>query len=234
MDTRKVTLIATIAAILLLAVGIGYAYTAATMNTQNTVTAEYITLVQDDDTEGTGAYTFVSGFNLEWNTLDSKSGVKPATVFTPVTTPTQGAAGDHMSDCYLIQLGDSFKVLADSEGITTLEALTCSVVNGGTWAILDGQTTYFIKVVNNGSITWFKIVPGSVPVVQKWGTDAWNGGNTFTIGVNGSAYYDTTVTVYYAMIGAGTITETHEVGEQPDGPGRNILTGASLTFTVEN
>ena len=60
MDTRKVTLFATIAVIALVAVGIGYAYTATTVNSGNNVSTEYITLVQG----GTGAYQFASGDNI--------------------------------------------------------------------------------------------------------------------------------------------------------------------------
>lgn len=45
MDTRKVTLVATIVVIALLAVGIGYAYTASTQNSDNDVGSEYLTIV---------------------------------------------------------------------------------------------------------------------------------------------------------------------------------------------
>ena len=48
MDTRKVTLIATVAAILLLAVGIGYAYTAITENSGNNATSEYLVVTPSD------------------------------------------------------------------------------------------------------------------------------------------------------------------------------------------
>lgn len=44
MDTRKVTLIATVALIALVAVGIGYAYTASTENSENDVGSEYLVI----------------------------------------------------------------------------------------------------------------------------------------------------------------------------------------------
>ncbi|AMK13549.1 hypothetical protein AUP07_0495 [methanogenic archaeon mixed culture ISO4-G1] len=46
MDTRKMTLFATIAAIALLAVGIGYAYTASTSNSGNSASLEYYLIGQ--------------------------------------------------------------------------------------------------------------------------------------------------------------------------------------------
>lgn len=46
MDTRKITLIASIAAIALVAVGVGFAYSATTLNENNTASTEYVTLTQ--------------------------------------------------------------------------------------------------------------------------------------------------------------------------------------------
>ena len=55
------TLIATIVAITLLAVGIGYAYTTSTQNSGNDVGSEYLTLVQG----GEGAYWFSNGVEVD-------------------------------------------------------------------------------------------------------------------------------------------------------------------------
>ena len=53
MDTRKITLIATIAVIALVAVGVGYAYTATTQNTANNASSNYIVLSQNVYSWGT-------------------------------------------------------------------------------------------------------------------------------------------------------------------------------------
>ena len=57
MDTRKTTLIITIAVIALLSVGIGFAYVAYTSNSGNNTDVAYITVSQDDG-DGHAKYTF--------------------------------------------------------------------------------------------------------------------------------------------------------------------------------
>lgn len=66
MDTRKVTLIATVAIIALVAVGIGYAYTATTTSNDNDLTSQYISAsLRDSDNEA--AYTGTTK-NIVFNT----------------------------------------------------------------------------------------------------------------------------------------------------------------------
>ena len=72
MDTRKVTLIATIAVIALLAVGIGYAYTASTSNTGNDVDAEYIQIKLYAENGTTPAYTGTTT-NVQFNTKTTET-----------------------------------------------------------------------------------------------------------------------------------------------------------------
>ncbi|MBR6214532.1 MAG: hypothetical protein IKN41_00620 [Candidatus Methanomethylophilaceae archaeon] len=237
-DTRKLVLIATIAAIALVAVGIGYAYTASTQNTENTANSEYITLVQDGD----GAYSFEhfsKNTKVYWNSMDSRIGSKPAIVYTNPAM-IQGTAS-HMTDCYIMQLGKPFKILTEGNG-TTSSPLECSIFKGGEWEVFTGgdhPTTYFLKV-ENSTTTWFKFVKDEWErtTFEKYGTDGWNGGSIFNIeydSVHGK-YYDTTVTVYYAIDGGNSISVEHEPGVQPAGPALPangvLLAGASLTFTV--
>ena len=229
--------IATIAAIVLVAVGIGYAYTASTQNTDNTVNSEYITLVQD----GAGAYSFAhfsKNIKVYWNSVDSRIGSKPTTVYTTDPAMTQGTA-PHMTDCYILQLGEPFKILTEGNG-TTSTPLACSIAKSGEWEVFTGgdhPTTYFLKV-ENSTTTWFKFVTGDWTTFQKYGTDGWNGGSVFNIEYDSvhSKYYDTTVTVYYAIDGGNSISVEHEPGVQPAGPALPangvLLAGASLTFTV--
>ena len=76
MNTRQLTLVVTIAAIALVFVGIGYAYTAYTANESNNTDVAYITL---SETQGTGstAYTFTeANKKLTLDTYNEQSTTK--------------------------------------------------------------------------------------------------------------------------------------------------------------
>ena len=79
MDTRRTTLIATIAVIALLAVGIGYAYTAFTQNGGNSSNVGYITLTQVGDQT---PYTFADGTTVK---LDTYNQTNAQTVYYRLT-----------------------------------------------------------------------------------------------------------------------------------------------------
>ncbi len=77
MDTRKVTLVAVIAAIALVAAGIGYAYTASTSNSENNTGMEYVVL--KPSANGTtasynGALTEQNN-KVTWNTVNQAGSV---------------------------------------------------------------------------------------------------------------------------------------------------------------
>ena len=119
MDTRKVTFIATIAAIVLVAVGIGYAYTASTVNSGNSASPEYITLVQGS----TGAYQFADGEqNVYWDATDYIVGSQPTTDFT-----LTGVVDESITGYKLVQLGKSFTLVADSVGATTAPTIAIDI-----------------------------------------------------------------------------------------------------------
>ncbi|AMK13553.1 hypothetical protein AUP07_0499 [methanogenic archaeon mixed culture ISO4-G1] len=80
MDTRKMTLFATIAAIALLAVGIGYAYMASTSNTGNTVNSEYL-LISQNGNDLAPKYSNTFNKSVEFNT---------ETTFVDTTEPADG------------------------------------------------------------------------------------------------------------------------------------------------
>ena len=232
MAMRKVTLIATMVAVALLAVGAGYAYTSSTQNGGNVANSEYVTLVQAGDS----AYRFSESVEVEWNTVDKKVDTDYVTEFTiPGLTP--GSAAEHMGNVYMMQLGDSFTVLTKGVGMDTHGPLECKVEPSSTWIFFTAgnhPTTFFLKVENSNDITWFKLVDQNH--AKKYGTGGWNGGNTFTISYDNSEhkYYDTTVTVYYAIDGGDSIEVTHGIGVQPSGPSSNIIYYAMLKFTVTN
>ncbi len=224
---------ATVVAIVLVAMGIGFAYTASTQNTGNVAGNEYVTLVQG----GEGAYMFASDINVRWNTADGMVGSKPTTVFTTEQAMSRGT-DEHMTDCYLLQLGEPFTIVA--EGIGTTSTLEVDIGCPGQWYIFEGgdhPTTYFLKV-ENSTTTWFKWAVIHHYAFYKYGTDGWNGGTTFNIDYDAEhgRYYDTTVTVYYAIDGGDSIAVEHEPGESPAGPNQPdnhlLLAGAHLIFKV--
>ena len=229
---RKVTLVATIVAIALLAAGVGYAYTSSTQNSGNIANSEYVTLVQG----GGGGYSFSKNVEVDWNTVDKKVDTNYVTEYSiPGLTP--GSPDDHMGNVYIKQIGDPISVLTKGVGMNPYGSLECKVEPASTWIFFtagDHPTTFFLKVENNNNITWFKLINQNH--AQKYGESGWDGGNTFTIAYDGSEhkYYDTTVTVYYAIDGGNSIAVTHELGEQPDGPSSTILGYAMLKFTVTN
>ena len=234
MVARKVTLTATIVAIALLAAGIGFAYTSSTQNIGNIASNEYVTLVQG----GEGAYKFANNVVLEWNTSDKKVGSTPVTEFTMVgMTP---ATGNHMDGFNIKQLGNSFTILTGEIGMGSHPDLECTITKAGTWDYYgeDFQTTFFLKVENGTTTTWFKYayVPWN-PAFERYNesTSKWDGGSFFDIAYDSanSKYYDTTVTVYYAIDG-DVLSVEHSPGVFPDGPPANPLAGAFLIFTVNN
>jgi type II secretory pathway pseudopilin PulG len=99
MDTRKITLIATIAVIALVAVGVGYAYTASTQNSTNSASGEYVTLTQAQTTGAAdGSYKFANGAKVYFDTTNtaldtttySLSGIKDTTTFAGYTVVQVG------------------------------------------------------------------------------------------------------------------------------------------------
>ena len=225
------TLIATIAAIVLVAVGVGYAYTASTQNSGNNADSEYITLVQG----GEGAYRFSDNIKVEWDTVDKKVGENIVTEFTiPGLSP--GAVADHMNNVYIKQLGNPISILTEGIGIDPYESLECLVQPASDWIFFNGgdhPTTFFLKVENNDTTTWFKVVDQNH--AKKYSGSGWVGGSTFSIDYDDSEnkYYDTTVSVYYGIDGGSTIAVPHEPGIQPIGPSGAILNYAFLVFTVQ-
>ena len=236
MDTRKVTLIATIAAILLLAVGIGYAYTASTLNSGNNATSEYITLIQDN-IDSKGAYTFTEdNEKVYWNSEDRKVGDDVKTKYTLTATTSTSVITDYT----VVQLGNSFKLKAAPQaGGTAKDTLTCAISAVMAKPTITGasqQAKIFLVVTTNNSAspaveqkTIFELTAANTFTVMG------GSGSSFTIyKTNGSTttYNDVTVAVYYGYLTEGGIEVTHIPGTPPAGPSQAPLNNASLTFTV--
>jgi hypothetical protein len=231
MDTRKVTFIATIAAIILVAVGIGYAYTAATQNSNNSASPEFITLVQG----GSGGYTFADEASIYWDTTDIKNGSGGATTFTlesvVADTPVTGYKA--------VVVGNSFVVktaIETPKGAGDLTNLTCSLSSSGFAApyVGDTGTSSLFVSVKSGAHDPETFQISAADTFSKWDGDSFEPGSTFTIYKNTGlkTYEDVAVTVYYGYTGTG-VTKNHDSGVQPEGPTQKpIAAGSSLTFTV--
>ena len=234
MVTRKVTMIAMIVAIALVVAGIGYAYTASNQNSGNNLNSGYVTLVQG----GEGAYSFSNNIHLVWNTLDKKVGSALVTDYT-IDGMEPGVAGDHMDGYNIRQIGDSFTVIVDEERMGSLHpTLECEIIKSGTWDYYGNfKTTFFLKAENGPTTTWFKFVyvPYN-PAFERYNesTSTWDGGSFFDIAYDSanSKYYDTTVTVYYAIEGDALSIEHSPGVPLPAGPPTYPLAGAFLTFKV--
>ncbi len=234
MNTKKVTLFAVIMVIAFVAVGIGYAYTASTQNSGNDVSSEYISLVQG----GSGAYVFSNdSTKVEWNSVDKKVGETYVTEYT-IQGMTPGAEADHMEGYNIKQFGDSFTILTKGEEMGSHPNLECIITNSWGWLHGDDyKMTYFVKVVNNTTITWFKycVAPHEYnPTFQQYNdsTHSWDGGSSFVIAYDGAKYCDTTVTTYIAIEG-NALSFTHAPGEVK-GPIASPLGGAFIYFNVSN
>lgn len=128
MDSRKVTLVATIAVIALVAVGVGYAYTAATQNTGNVVNPEYGVLTPS-------GYSAAFSKNIVWDTLNTSNEATGTsyTLNTTDNTITQANVDDDPADEYLVNLG----------------TLTLTLNNTN----MQGSDTYILKVKSNSALT---------------------------------------------------------------------------------
>ena len=83
MDTRRMTLIATIAVIALVFVGIGYAYTAYSANNGNNTDVAYITLTQENTTTS-AAYTFANDIKIKFDTYNE---INSTTTYYKIAEP---------------------------------------------------------------------------------------------------------------------------------------------------
>ena len=140
MDSRKVSLFATIAVIALVAVGIGFAYTAATNNTGNNVTSEYIVALPSTD-GSSAAYTGAITENIEYNTVNTGG-----TVTYSLTNPVsgEGQVGGY-------QLVDTFYVIVKPNGVTSAKDFKLTVAESTTSKI--DHTDYLYKMVFGSGAT---------------------------------------------------------------------------------
>lgn len=223
MDTRKTTLIATIAVIALLAVGIGYAYTAYTENSGNTSNVAYLKLTQT----GEGAYNFTDGVPpIQFNTFNE---IDTGTIYyalkDKVTISHESTPLTYDYTC--AKLGSlTLQAAFTSTGGTTppatvnIDAVSSEKFNS------DGTWVFFITDTTHTKIYAYK---NTVESTKTW-TD---GPDALTIASNGSV----TVDILYGF--DSTTTPAKEFDENKFyvfslDMSQRLLNGASLIFSAED
>jgi hypothetical protein len=241
MDTRKVTFIATIAAIILVAVGIGYAYTAVTTNSGNSASAEYLTIVQG----GNGDYQFSDGSLVYWDSNDYKitDSADPyvggdiavgdlITVFK-LTGNTTTITPEATYNYTMVQVGDSFTLkFAPQTGGQPISGLLCSLTSDA-FALPGAGTEIIVKINNGVADKYFKLTEAKT--FKGWNTSShdWTiTPATFEVRNAEGVYADATVTVYYGYSGDKGIAIEHASGAHV-GPSATPVSGASLKFTAD-
>lgn len=251
MDTRKIVAVASILAIALVAVSAGYAYTATTVNSGNTASTEYITIIQND----TGAYQFAQTTDkVYWNSEDYKVAnddpfigtngivagdlVTKYTLYTTQQTAKTISPGDDKT--YTVaQVGKTFNLHFTQNGGTVITDLTCSVTSDAFTKTTDG-TVIFLEITSTGHAAQYMMLTANKTFNSYVTGDSpgWTGSADFKVYTSGNNYVDATVTVYYGYQKVSdnnnAIVMKHTTN--PDaaaGPSVAPVNGANLKFTID-
>jgi len=248
MDTRKVTLVATIAVIALVAVGIGYAYTAATSNSGNNVGAEYITITQ----EQTGAYQFAKdGTFIYWDSSDYRENIgtssMPFYVYKTAFSISSNliinnAESKGIPGYDVVQLGDTFDVFAKKTNGSEIASVKCQIIpTAFTYQPVEGLDI-FLKVTGaTGSAQYFKLVDDNTFVLMNETVTAVAGDNQFTI--NKDTYVEETkienfnkahiqVFAGYVTASTGVVVKRAAPTDPVPAAINTLLNGSELKFAI--
>ena len=222
--------IAMVAIIAVSAIGIGFAYTATTSNTNNSANSEYITIVQG----GAGAYQFANAAKIYWNSSDARTGA--GTVYDPYVITTTYTLADTVdtttfSGYSLVKLGNDITLnVAPQSGAAV--ALNCQIT-ASSFAKPTGVDIFLVVADDNVSPAknYFKLESDNT-FVRYVSTD-FTGDNTFALTINGEDYRTQTVSVFAGFKSTDAEYKVnHEAGVIPSGPATSVLSGASLSFSV--
>ena len=254
MEAKTTKMIAAVAVIVMCAaglVGAGYAYTASTVNDGNSASSEYITLVQG----GTGAYQFVTGQNVYWDSTDKMiksngdalhgkqaynvngEGRSAIAVDDMVTQYklSQSVNTTAITDLTLVKLGDSFTLNPTSNLTTGRPAITIAVTAENLALPADGEI--WMKVTGGDpSPQYFKLTLANTFTKYTDATHASTGNEIIVAGGGENTYSPLTVEMYY-----GFLTDTYDgvLSKHASGaapvvkPATSLLNNAKLIFTVD-
>ena len=245
-------MIAAVAVIVMCAaglVGAGYAYTASTVNEENSASAEYITLVQG----GAGEYDFADEVMVYWDQADKKvragDGDIGKNAYNVAGTGTEAVAINDLLSTYtltdetvttevqaytMVKIGQSFTlnptsskdsdiptihILFESDGINTVP------VGGELW----------IKATCNG-VSQYYVLTGDDTFTEKyWNETVWSNvadPQGINVAKNGNEYYPVTIEAYfgYKTADGGFLTK-HASGVAPEAVPSAVIIPEDTTFT---
>ena len=219
MDTRRTTLIASIVLIALLAVGIGYAYTAYTENAGNNTDISYVTITQVGQT----GYTFANNVDVE---MDTYNETNTSTVYYRLNGSQNLTDG---TKTYTLKTLGSITLHAEMTGGDAHPNLNISVAEStgfnatSNWFYIIGS-----QPDNNGLITVYATKNTSST------TGSWTAVTALTMTyVENTGYTDKVLNVYYGYDASNVVTKAGldymAVSQMP-----NNLVDASLIFMASN
>ena len=215
MDTRRTTLIATIIVIALLAVGIGYAYTAYTENSDNTSDVAYLKLTQT----GTNAYNFTKG--VDPIKFDTYNEIDDETIYYSLKNPVPIPTTSGLSHAYSCALLGSITLQADFETTSSITSPASFDINVASSEKFNSDGTWVFFVVDHSDNSKIYAYKNTAEATKTW-TD---GPVALTLADAGSV----TVDILYGF--DSTITPAKTVGTEKfyafDIGGR-LLTDASI------
>ncbi len=221
MDTRRTTLIATIIVIALLAVGIGYAYTAYTENSDNTSDVAYLKLTQS----GTNAYNFTKG--VDPIKFDTYNEIDDETIYYALKNPVPIPTTSGLSHAYSCALLGSITLKADFESTSSITSPASFDINVASSEKFNSDGTWVFFVVDHSDNSKIYAYKNTAEATKTW-TD---GPVALTLADAGSV----TVDILYGF--DSTITPAKTVGTEKfyafDIGGR-LLTDASIIFSAKD
>ena len=231
MNTRQLTLVVTVAAIALVFVGIGFAYTAYTVNNGNQTEVAYVTVTMANAGDAT-PYTFADGITVQFDTYNEDNTSK---IYYKVKNPVNLTNGTTTYDAY--KLG-SIKLHAvfNHEGNGTATAPSNLAVNINSSENFDAgnKWMYFLTYAPTNANEVLIAYKDTAAATKTWTTVS----NELKFTLSNSAYADLDVNVYYGYSEADTITIGTEKflnnygGEPASSKAPKALTGASIVFTA--
>lgn len=222
MDTRKTTLIATIVVIALLAVGIGYAYTAYTENSNNTSNVAYLKLTQTGPT----GYTFADGATpiqfSTYNEIDTGTIYYALKESVPIPTTTG------LTNAYSCAKLGSITLQADfisTAGTASPAQFNIDVASSEKFDS-DGTWVFFITNTDHNKIYAYK---NTAQATEGWtdGPDALTLTNGANVTIDILFGFDSTITPKKEFDGKKFYDFSRDMS-QP------LLNNASLIFSAED
>ena len=245
MDSRKVSFFATIAVIALVAVGIGFAYTAMTTNQDNDVNPEYITITQT----GLGEYQFADNSKMYWDSEDFKTVAADDGSGHSYTTSkpykTKYSLSENVVDLTIatvgykaVQLGKEFTITAtqvgDIKDKITVSVAAEAVLPGAGFELPDNANELIImQITTEDSLTtYLKLTADNT-------FKAWDGTSdpTFVLNkkVSGQVYNYAVVKLFCAIpANPGYLLVERAESSDPfvGAPSDTLVTSGKLKFTV--